>query len=256
VFNDLFDRELDARERPERPLPSGRVSLAAARRLGVLLVVVGNAAAALAGWPSLAVAALLTLCIFAYDGWLKGTVLGPVAMGSCRMLNILLGASAVGGFGNIWRLPQLHVAVALGVYIAGVTLFARQEAAVSRRWSLAAAMGVVNLGLALLIAFFANWPADPRVQDAVIAGSPVQQPLGTAIIALGVIGITINRRLTQALFDPAPRNVQTAVKTMLLSHVMLDAAVILHVTGSPFYTFSVIALIVPALLLGRWMTIT
>jgi hypothetical protein len=43
---------------------------------------------------------------------------------------------------------------------------------------------------------------------------------------------------------------------MLLSHVMLDAAVILHVTGSPFYTFSVIALIVPALLLGRWMTIT
>ena len=32
VLNDFFDRHLDARERPERPLPSGRVPAAGPRR--------------------------------------------------------------------------------------------------------------------------------------------------------------------------------------------------------------------------------
>jgi hypothetical protein len=122
---------------------------------------------------------------------------------------------------------------------------------VSRRPALAAALGVVNLGLALLAAFFLNWPP-----DAAAVGPAGSQPLGTAIIALGVIGITINRRLAAAIIDPSPKYVQTAVKTMLLSHVMLDAAVVLHVTSSPFHTFTVIGLLVPALLLGRWMSIT
>ena len=34
VLNDVFDLEIDRRQRPERPLPSGRVSLWVARRLG------------------------------------------------------------------------------------------------------------------------------------------------------------------------------------------------------------------------------
>src|SRR6516164_10670632 len=41
VFNDVFDREIDARERPKRPIPSGRVSVRAAAILGGILVVSG-----------------------------------------------------------------------------------------------------------------------------------------------------------------------------------------------------------------------
>ena len=44
VFNDIFDRGRDAIQRPSRPLPSGRISLAAAVGLAVLLMVGGLAA--------------------------------------------------------------------------------------------------------------------------------------------------------------------------------------------------------------------
>ena len=41
VLNDVFDAEVDARERPERPIPSGRVSLQRRNggRLGAVVAV-------------------------------------------------------------------------------------------------------------------------------------------------------------------------------------------------------------------------
>src|SRR4051812_2066946 len=104
VWNDYFDIEQDRRERPFRPLPSNRVTLRAAAGLGTALLLVGVGCAALAGALSepyrvapLLIAAGLALAILAYDGWLKRTVAGPVAMGTCRFLNVLLGLSVVPG---------------------------------------------------------------------------------------------------------------------------------------------------------------
>src|SRR5208283_2231719 len=78
VWNDFFDLEQDRRERPFRPLPSGRVSLGAAVRLGILLLGNGVVFAALAGWQAggirslpVSVAGGLVVAILLYDGWLK-----------------------------------------------------------------------------------------------------------------------------------------------------------------------------------------
>src|SRR3954463_16773363 len=85
VWNDYFDIEQDRRERPFRPLPSGRVSGPAALRLGTGLLAGGWAAAALAGfhaetWDPVpaAVGGLLVAAILLYDRWLKRTPAGPV----------------------------------------------------------------------------------------------------------------------------------------------------------------------------------
>ncbi|MEZ6072374.1 MAG: UbiA family prenyltransferase [Pirellulales bacterium] len=98
VLNDAFDAEIDAAERPHRPIPSGRVSPVAARWLGRQMLLVGVALGWLAGWSSGSwrcgvVATLLAGCVYAYDARLKATCWGPLAMGGCRMLNVLLGAS-------------------------------------------------------------------------------------------------------------------------------------------------------------------
>src|SRR5262245_22373350 len=65
VMNDVFDRDLDAVERPERPLPSGRATLRGAAVLGVALLLVGIAAASVVSRTSsllaLAIAALALL---------------------------------------------------------------------------------------------------------------------------------------------------------------------------------------------------
>src|SRR5947207_11747756 len=76
VWNDYFDLEQDKRERPFRPLPSGRVSPEAAARLGVVLLVLGVASAAGASWtrsesfvaaPTF-LALLLAGAVLLYDG--------------------------------------------------------------------------------------------------------------------------------------------------------------------------------------------
>src|SRR5262245_11728078 len=52
VFNDVFDRAVDASERPNRPIPSGRVKLNHAIVFGSLLMLAGVIAAAAVGLPS------------------------------------------------------------------------------------------------------------------------------------------------------------------------------------------------------------
>ena len=71
-----------------------------------------------------------------------------------------------------------------------------------------------------------------------------------------MIGLIINRRLSAALFNPAPETVQTAIKTMLLSLPMIDAGLILFATGKPAHAAATAALVIPAILLSRWIRIT
>ena len=72
VLNDVFDYKVDLDERPTRPLPSGQVRRSTAAWLGVVLVLLGPALAALSGTRhGLAVATVLTACVIAYDAGLK-----------------------------------------------------------------------------------------------------------------------------------------------------------------------------------------
>lgn len=241
VLNDIFDRKVDGQERPQRPIPSGRVSLANAIRLAVLLLLIGNIAAVCAGVTSSIIALLLTACILGYDGGLKNTPIGPVVMGGCRFLNILLGASAVGSLPEVFSTPQLPVAAGMGIYIVGVTIFSRQEAATSSRWKLAFGMGVINLGLAILMGFTLNFPSS----------------LGhMATVALAAVIAVIDVRIFSSLATPSPGTVQATVKTLLMSLVTLNAIIIFHATAAPALAIGVMALLFPAMYLGRWMTIT
>jgi hypothetical protein len=240
VFNDVFDREIDAQERPKRPIPSGRISLGAAVGFGAILVASGLALSWTAGMDSAIVAGLLTACIFLYDGLLKSTVVGPLAMGACRFLNVILGAS---GGPAVWAMPQLVVAGGLCVYILGVTWFARHEAGTSSRWQLAAAQMTVNGGLVVLMAFVLHWQDDFDRSFR-------------AVLILGAVGANVNFRLLKAVLSPAPAFVQAAIKTMLLSLIVLDASLVFFVQENVLYAMAVVLLLIPATLLGRVLAIT
>jgi 4-hydroxybenzoate polyprenyltransferase len=242
VFNDLFDRELDARERPGRPIPSGGISPRAAAILGSALVLLGLVCATLVGTQAIEVSVVLVGLILAYDGFLKTTPLGPVAMGGCRFLNVMLGASAAGNV--VWNNPQFVVALAMGVYVAGVTWFARQESERSARPQLVAAAVTSHAGVAGLIAIM--WTI--RKSDS--------QSAWLAIAALACVTAWVDIRLFAAMQEPAPRSVQAAVKRMLLAIVLLDATMVFFSTGSPILAACVAALVIPAATLGRWIFIT
>lgn len=241
ILNDYFDRDIDSRERPSRPIPSGRIQPATALKVGVLLNIAGLALAAFAGMGSLLIAGLLTACVWSYDGALKKTPLAPVLMGSCRFFNVMLGASA-SATGAMWWCPQVHVAVGLGIYVCGLTWFARQEAKTSARTQLISASFVVNAGLATLFAFILYAPDNDHGM--------------TSLYVLAVISITIVRRLVGAIAEPEPKRVQTAIRTMLLSLVMLDATLVFFATGDPVLATTVAMLMLPAFLLSRWIPMT
>jgi len=127
LWNDWFDLRDDLRERPSRPLPSGRVrpgTVAAVANGCMLLAVV---VAAVAGRPMLYAAVALGAAVLLYDSFLKRLrVVGPLAMGLCRGLSVLVGAAAVG-----WDGPAQPVVLAAAggmmLYVAAVTNLARGE---------------------------------------------------------------------------------------------------------------------------------
>jgi hypothetical protein len=77
-----------------------------------------------------------------------------------------------------------------------------------------------------------------------------------ALAALAGVATWVDIRLVAAVREPTPQNVQATVKRMLLAIVLLDATMIFCRTGDPIVALGVVALIIPAATLGRWIFIT
>src|SRR5215831_9183735 len=123
-LNDYFDRAIDARERPSRPIPAGDVAAPVVAAIGFALLSAGIVLLAAGGLAAAGIGLLLAALIVAYDAFHKGNPVSPVMMGLCRTL-VYFGAAAaaVGG------VPTLVVwaGLALAAYVAGLTYAARQE---------------------------------------------------------------------------------------------------------------------------------
>ncbi len=124
TMNDVFDAELDAKERPERAIPSGRASKTGATIFGLLLLGMGIGAAFQANMYSGWIAVSVGLLALVYDRFSKHHVLlGPMNMGFCRAGNLLLGLSILpAAFSSIWMLAILPL-----VYISAITLVSQGE---------------------------------------------------------------------------------------------------------------------------------
>ncbi|ROP56768.1 MULTISPECIES: SCO3242 family prenyltransferase [unclassified Rathayibacter] len=145
ALNDCADAELDAVERPERPIPSGRIRRGAALGLAAGLTGAGIAVAALVdGRRSLLLSVPLAASVWSYDLLAKPTPLGPVVMAACRGLDVLLGAGA----GGVRAAAPASAAVA--AHTLGVTVLSRGEVHGTRpAVAGAAATGTAALALAL-----------------------------------------------------------------------------------------------------------
>jgi 4-hydroxybenzoate polyprenyltransferase len=249
VWNDYFDVEQDKKERPSRPLPSGRIGAGEALRLGTGLFMAGILLACLTGWllsqwreqetgglvwTPFILAVLLIAAILLYDSRLKRTVAGPIGMGACRFLNVLLGLSIAGSVSG-WR--NFHLAVIVGIYIVGVTWFARTEARTSNQRMLIAAAAVMAAGLLLALPLPLG----------------IEPNRGTFLFPylLVALAFLVSLPVSRAVTAPTPPNVQAAVKRAIMGLVILDAVLALPFAG--LWGLSVLLLLVPALYLGRWI---
>lgn len=121
ALNDYADADLDARERPERPIPSGRIPRSHALAAAAVLTGAGVGAAFIGGRSAGLVSLGLAGALWAYDLVFSSTPAGPVVMAACRGLDVMLG-----GAGRGWRRAMLPAA-AVAVHTAALTAVSRGE---------------------------------------------------------------------------------------------------------------------------------
>ncbi|HEX6764297.1 MAG TPA: UbiA family prenyltransferase [Polyangiaceae bacterium] len=181
-LNDAFDAEIDARERPERPIPSGRVTRASVLRLGFGMLALALASLAVFSGASSIVAGLsIAAGVVVYDRWHKGVAWSPVVMGFCRA-----GLYALGALGAAPRFGHDVVlsASSLLLYVVGLTYVARFEnaSAVGRAWP--TAFVFAPLAVLALNADFANDRGERLAVLAAVVAAHVAWTLRALVIAL------------------------------------------------------------------------
>lgn len=241
TINDYFDASVDARERPERPIPSGEVSRPQALTLGLGFLAAGVVIAVLAaGTVAGVVSGLLALTILLYDSVLTGSAVGFLAMGATRGLNVLLGVTAAVSPASL-PLWAIAVPVVVTVFIAGVTRMAANETGTSDRTDVLPAIGgvvVAALGVVGLLIV-----RSPRAINTVFA-------LFFLACFLGWTG----RALRSAYITPTPDTIGAAVGTCVLGLIALEGA--FAATIAPVLALLAVACLVPAVGLARLFSVS
>ncbi|WP_198139786.1 UbiA-like protein EboC [Pedobacter sp. BAL39] len=232
IFNDVFDFELDKLERPERALPSGIVSIREATIFGAICFAVGIIAAAFVNTTSLSMALLVMIAALTYDKWGKHlSLIGPVNMGLCRGLNLLLGVTIISTVPEGW---WLIIAVIPIIYIASITMISRGEVhGGSKKMLYFAAL------LYILVVTFILFIAHNKGHF-----------LLTLVFVVPFYWM-IFTPLFKAMEDPVGKNIGKAVKAGVIALILLNAA-----WASAFgiwYIALVIALLLP---LSIWLSKT
>ena len=204
VFNDVFDAELDRKERPERPIPSGVITVKQGIWLGIILLLIGVIAAIPVNKISVFLAISIAFASLIYDKWSKHhAVAGPVNMGLCRGLNLLLGISIVMPAVAEWW----FIAIVPIVYIAGITMISRGEVHGGSK-SILYMSAVFYLLVIGVITFF----------------SIKENTIWWALIFLIPFAWMIFSALIKAIRKPIPQNIGKAVKAGVIALILMNAS--------------------------------
>lgn len=151
AMNDVVDVEIDWRERPNRPIPSGRIPFTAARRFVVLCFILALALLVVCGLAAAVFGVALLAAITLYNLFHKRHAPSVILMGLCRGLVYLTVAAAIR-----WPIDleaALPLAIAITIYVTLITIIARGEAdnqlGLSRR--LAMLMVLIAVAPAILL---------------------------------------------------------------------------------------------------------
>ena len=236
VFNDVCDAELDATERPERPLPSGRASLSGAIALGTSLLVMGIGAAAMVSPLSAVLASIVAITALIYDKWGKHeTWLGPINMGLCRGGNLLLGVSIIPqAVGDRWYLALIPI-----IYIAAITAIAQGEVQGGKKSTGIIAISLIAIAIAIILG---------------LGLLPVYSLLATLPFLI-LFMVLVVPAFVKAAITPSAELIQMAVKTGILSLIILDATIAAGFSNG-IYGLLLLALLPLSRLLARLFAVT
>lgn len=204
VFNDIFDTELDKIERPERAIPSGAVSTGEATALGIILLGTGVLSAFAFSLRSGIIAFLILVFALVYNKFSKHyAFLGPLNMGVCRGMNLLLGVSIVSiSLQSLYFLGLIPL-----IYIFSITMISQGEVHGSSKKKLYAGAFLYEI-----------------VIGAILYAAFLQQNIFYSALFVVLFAWMIFKPLFAAIKDPIGKNIGKAVKAGVISLILMDAA--------------------------------
>jgi 4-hydroxybenzoate polyprenyltransferase len=258
VFNDYFDIEIDLRERPYRPLPSGSIAIKKALLIGIISLISANLFAFVASMSSFVACIILSVMIIGYDYGLKNTFVGPIAMGITRSLNIILGASptlfviilAYNHTNANYLLARIiFVSLSLFVYTLAISLLSRKEVVVPRTReydgvTYAQTRQIIVISFLLVFAVIAS------IAFAVLLGILKMELTISLVLFSAILFVTFK----QTNHDDS-LTIQNAIKRMVISIIILDSIFITGLTGS-YYGLLTLIFVLPSMFLARKLYVT
>ena len=227
IMNDYADHKIDSVERPRRPLVSGKISRKVALYLIIICFSIANLSALMIGETSIIISLLMTGLITSYNFKLKNiSVVGILAISIIRFLNIILGFSIVE-----LSLDVLPYAIPLGIYVAGISILAKNELNTNSRDGILNKIFLAGTVTSIIYLIIQNFSE-------------------TSIIFLGVFLILIFFSLK---FNRT--NISKIVTIQILGIILLDA-VIVSLNNEFVYGIILSSFIIPAYIITKKLYIT
>jgi 4-hydroxybenzoate polyprenyltransferase len=240
ILNDLCDYSIDKKERPDRPLASGKVSRRAAIGLVVTFSTLALALSFIINITTFVISSILLITIFGYDKILKKTGAGPFTIGAARVMNVLLGASV--DFGNIGSYPQFIILTFVlsmtFVYVSLIGFISRYEVHGFPKDSKLLLIPAIVAAIIFLIVLLS------------FAGLFKYESLITLVFFSFIMGITFYKFQKNDSVG-----IQRIVKNMIMSIIVLDSTFLSGIVGIEI-GLVVMVLLAPLLILARKMYMT
>jgi len=229
-LNDAFDVDFDRQHRPERPIPSGAITLGEVWGFGIGWLVLGTVLLAFFGVTTFVLTVLLVISIITYDAVHKAIALSPVLMALCRFFLFLVAAST-GDEGVVGL--AIWSSFALALYIVGLSYVAKNESTRGplRYWP------CLCLAAPVFLAYLVN-QGDYKTRSFVLS-------------AVLIVWVLRNLRFT---FIPAERNIGRTVSGLLAGIALVDLLAVAD--ASLLVRFIFVVLFATALLFQRFIPAT
>jgi len=240
IFNDYFDIEIDRKERPSRPLPSGSIPKQRAKKIAFGLMILAIILSLTVSWTSFAIAVFLSGIIIAYNYGLKHNKFSnPITMGSARFLNVILGASPAFNLSlQTNSLQLIFVAFSVLTYVFVIAVFSRKEmSGMQEKRQIIILFSIVYIVIVLitivtLLGFFMMWSFIILVPFAIIVGIIFKQTL-----------------------SGGSEEIRRGIKNMVISIIILDSIFVSGVAGL-LYGFLTLLFLFPSILLSKKLYVT
>jgi len=240
VLNDLFDYEIDKKERPNRPLASGKIS----RKIAIIIVTIFTAFALilslLVSITTFSISVLLLAIIFGYDKYLKSTSMGPFAIAGARVTNVILGTTtAISSVENFTQnIPLMFALTIIFVYVSLIGYLSRYEvqgfSENIRSYLLPATIaGIVSSILVFNLMGFFKYES---------------------LLILALFSFIMSRAIYK-IHKKDSAGIQKTILLMILSIIVLDSIFLTGIAGLTV-GLPVLILLAPLLILARKMYMT